>query len=224
MTDVDPRLSDEYLDRNFSDGGAYSPPVPKGYYDDVPGGPPKDTEPKDRDELRAHRERKEAARSEYSGIIHDDLDEALDSNRAFLAKMYVIAKHFNQHDELKELLERAVKLRPDRVEAASEVVEALGHIYQKISETAGGLWETVHGNGHWEGEGADSFGIYLMTLVRHMHSQSDNVSLRALSNNTRKLMMKFARELRQWRSDFADTIKAVAEQDKEEMEALGGEY
>ncbi len=227
MSDEEPSLSDEYLDKNYSDGGAYTPALPedhKDYYKDVPGGPPKETEPKLRDELKAHRERKDAARDEYHGLVHDDLDAVLDSDRAFLAKMYVIAEHFGQHREFKELLERAAKLRPDRVDSVAQVIGALGHIYQKLAESSSGYWKNVHETGHWEGDGADSFGIYISTLINHMHGSSDNVSLRALANNTRKLMEKFGKELRQWRQDFADAIRMVAKQDQEEVSEASREY
>lgn len=218
----EPSLSDEYLGK-LAPGAGYSPVIPKEEYADVPGGAPKHgVEPGDPDDLRAYRKNRDAARKEYEALVSDDLDEVLDADRDFLAKMYVIAEHFGLDKKFKDLLERAAKLRPDRVAAVANVFEGLSDIYSKMSDASKDYWRVVS-SGHWEGDFADSFHGYLGILTDHLDN-SDDKSLRAVCMNTAKLMREFERELRTWRKDFANAIRKVKKAADERGQQVNREF
>lgn len=194
------------------------------FYRDVPGGPPKPGEPgylpgQDDPTLAAPHPNAPKALKAY----RDQLDFIVDEEGKFLAKMWATAKYLGRHEEFTKLLGTAMKLRPDKVLDAAEVMSSLASIYEAIADEANDAWSNTYDIG-WRGAAAFEFDKYFTQLIAYVEGGNER-TFRRVASLTGSTFYDFGQALKKWRSDMAVAIKEVAKMDSdwEKLAELGND-
>lgn len=153
------------------------------------------------------------ARKAYKRLMaSDDLETTIDDNARFLAKMYICAKRWGLLKEYKQLIEDAMRVRPDKVKSVAKVFDSLSLMYKDAGTYADSYKRKLVWGEHLAGDAADGYYAELNILIKHLYSGEDD--LKEMAANTADLFDKFGDALVKWRKEIAKAIKTLAEEER----------